>query len=51
MSEVKTGKCHCESIEFENIRRCNYSLCRKKGALIDLGFELETQEVLLLDIA
>jgi hypothetical protein len=42
MTEVRTGKCHCESVEFEvtldngleNIRRCNCSLCRRKGALM-----------------
>jgi hypothetical protein len=42
MSSIKIGKCHCEAVEFEvqleagfsNIRRCNCSLCRKKGAII-----------------
>lgn len=42
MVEVKTGKCHCGAVEFEvtldngleNIRRCNCSLCRRKGALM-----------------
>jgi hypothetical protein len=42
LSNIKTGKCHCEAVEFEvqviddfdNIRRCNCSLCRKKGAII-----------------
>lgn len=42
MSEIKKGKCHCEAVEFEvelkngfeNIRRCNCSLCRRKGAII-----------------
>jgi hypothetical protein len=42
MSELRKGKCHCEAVEFEveldngfeNIRRCNCSLCRRKGAII-----------------
>jgi hypothetical protein len=42
MIEVKIGKCHCGSVEFEvtldhgleNVRRCNCSLCRRKGALM-----------------
>lgn len=42
MSEVKKCSCHCGSIEFEvklengfeEVRRCNCSLCRKKGAII-----------------
>ncbi len=42
MVEVKTGKCHCGAVEFEvtldndleNVRRCNCSLCRRKGALM-----------------
>lgn len=42
MPETKTGKCHCGEIEFEvklengfeNIRRCNCSLCRRKGAVM-----------------
>lgn len=40
--ETKIGSCHCGAIEFEvdlengfeNIRRCNCSLCRRKGAII-----------------
>ena len=42
MADVKSGKCHCGAVEFEvslengleNIRRCNCSLCRRKGALM-----------------
>lgn len=42
MAEVRIGKCHCGAVEFavtldnglENIRRCNCSLCRRKGALM-----------------
>lgn len=42
MTETKTGRCHCGAIEFEveltkgleNVRRCNCSLCRRKGALM-----------------
>ncbi len=42
MSEEKIGRCHCGSVEFrvtlrnglENVRRCNCSLCRRKGALM-----------------
>ncbi len=42
MSEIKKGQCHCKAVEFEvelengfeNIRRCNCSLCRRKGAVI-----------------
>lgn len=40
--ETKIGNCHCGAIEFEvdlengfeNVRRCNCSLCRRKGAII-----------------
>ncbi|MFA6053403.1 MAG: GFA family protein [Methylobacter sp.] len=40
--ETKKGSCHCGAVEFEvdlengleNIRRCNCSLCRRKGAII-----------------
>ncbi len=40
--EMKKGSCHCGSVEFEvdlengleNIRRCNCSLCRRKGSII-----------------
>ncbi len=42
MSEVRKGSCHCQAVEFEvelengleNIRRCNCSLCTRKGAII-----------------
>jgi hypothetical protein len=42
MSEILKGSCHCKSVEFkveldngfENLRRCNCSLCSKKGAII-----------------
>lgn len=42
MSEIKKGQCHCGAVEFqkelenslEDIRRCNCSLCRRKGAII-----------------
>lgn len=42
MSEIKKGSCHCGAVEFEvelengfeNIRRCNCSLCSRKGAII-----------------
>lgn len=40
--ETRKGSCHCGSIAFEvdlangfeNLRRCNCSLCRRKGAII-----------------
>ncbi|MGI9311496.1 MAG: GFA family protein [bacterium] len=42
MTETKTGRCHCGAVEFEitlrngleNLRRCNCSLCRRKGAIM-----------------
>ncbi len=42
MGEVKKGTCHCGAVEFqvelengfEDIRRCNCSLCKRKGAVI-----------------
>ena len=42
MTEKLKGNCHCGAIEFEvelengleNIRRCNCSLCRRKGAVM-----------------
>lgn len=42
MSETRKGVCHCGGIEFtvtlenglENLRRCNCSLCRRKGAIM-----------------
>ena len=40
--EIKKGSCHCGSVIFEveledglqNLRRCNCSLCRRKGAIM-----------------
>jgi hypothetical protein len=40
--ETKTGTCHCGAVTFEvdldngleNLRRCNCSLCRRKGAIM-----------------
>ncbi len=40
--EVKHGSCHCGAVEFEvelqngfeKVRRCNCSLCRRKGAIM-----------------
>ncbi len=42
MNELLIGSCHCKAVEFEveledgleNLRRCNCSLCRRKGAII-----------------
>jgi hypothetical protein len=42
MSESKSGSCHCGAVQFivelenglENVRRCNCSLCRRKGAVM-----------------
>ena len=42
MAEIKTGTCHCGAVEFEvelqdglqHVRRCNCSLCRRKGAVM-----------------
>ena len=42
MVDRKTGSCHCGSVKFEvtlrdglkNARRCNCSLCRRKGAIM-----------------
>ncbi len=42
MAETKKGSCHCGGVEFavtlenglENLRRCNCSLCRRKGAIM-----------------
>lgn len=39
---VKRGSCHCGAVEFEielqngleNLRRCNCSICRRKGAIM-----------------
>ena len=40
--ETRTGSCHCQAVVFEvdlaggfeNLRRCNCSLCRRKGAVM-----------------
>jgi len=40
--ETRTGTCHCRAVQFEvelengfeNLRRCNCSLCRRKGAVM-----------------
>jgi hypothetical protein len=40
--ETRKGNCHCGAVEFEvelergleNLRRCNCSLCRRKGAVM-----------------
>jgi len=42
MSDTMMGRCHCGAVEFEvtlengleNLRRCNCSLCRRKGAIM-----------------
>lgn len=42
MSSIGKGKCHCGAVEFEvelengleDLRRCNCSLCRRKGAIM-----------------
>ena len=42
MTEIKTGTCHCGAVEFQitledglqNLRRCNCSLCRRKGVIM-----------------
>jgi hypothetical protein len=42
MTEIRRGACHCGGVEFEvslekgleNLRRCNCSLCRRKGAVM-----------------
>jgi len=42
MVEIRKGSCHCEAVKFEveldggigEIRRCNCSLCYKKGAVM-----------------
>jgi hypothetical protein len=51
--EVKTGTCHCGAVAFqvelpnglENLRRCNCSLCRRKGAVM-AGVPLDKLKVL-----
>lgn len=42
MPDIRTGHCHCGGVEFtvrlenglEGLRRCNCSLCRRKGAIM-----------------
>ncbi len=42
MPETLLGKCHCGAVEFtltlkhgwQNLRRCNCSLCRRRGAIM-----------------
>ncbi len=42
MAEIKAGRCHCGAVEFEvqlengleQLRRCNCSLCSRKGAIM-----------------
>jgi hypothetical protein len=42
MAEVRKGSCHCGAVAFEvelenglqGVRRCNCSLCRRKGAIM-----------------
>ena len=42
MTEIRRGSCHCGAVEFEvtlengfeNPRRCNCSLCKRKGAVM-----------------
>lgn len=42
MAETRTGSCHCGAVVFElsldngleKLRRCNCSLCRRKGAVV-----------------
>ena len=44
MSELRRGSCHCGAVEFQvelteglvNLRRCNCSLCRRKGAIMGM---------------
>ena len=52
MSELLTGSCHCGEVEFkvrlenglEDLRRCNCSLCQRKGAVM-AGVPLSGLEV------
>lgn len=53
MNNTKTGSCHCGAVIFEvrlnngfdNLRRCNCSLCRRKGAVM-AGVPLDALRVL-----
>jgi hypothetical protein len=50
--ETRTGSCHCGAVVFEvelenglqNLRRCNCSLCRRKGAIM-AGVPVENLKV------
>ena len=50
--ETRTGSCHCGAVVFEveledglqNLRRCNCSLCRRKGAIM-AGIPVEKLKV------
>ena len=50
--ETVKGTCHCKAVEFEvdlingfeNVRRCNCSICRRKGAIM-AGVPLERLRV------
>jgi len=52
MTEIRRGSCHCGGVEFEvalengleNLRRCNCSLCRRKGAVM-AGVPIERLKV------
>lgn len=61
MGEKRTGTCHCGAVKFEvdlengleGIRRCNCSLCRRKGAVmatvpIDRLVVLQGEDILSL---
>ncbi len=53
MTEIRHGTCHCGAVAFEvelsggleNLRRCNCSLCRRKGAIM-AGVPVEKLKVL-----
>ena len=50
--QTRTGTCHCKAVEFEvdlrngfeNLRRCNCSLCSRKGAVM-AGVTLDRLQV------
>ncbi|MGB9098471.1 GFA family protein [Erwinia sp.] len=49
MSDIKSAKCHCGSVVFEvelidgfnNVLRCNCSLCSMRGAVMAMGKRVE----------
>jgi len=53
MMEIKKGTCHCGAVEFQveldgglqDLKRCNCSLCRRKGA-ITAGVPIERLKVI-----